>query len=134
MWLLYEPCCSAQHVVGVAPELNKLTEIYCILCIMFDMLYFNCLICITVPCLQVSLVGHSAGAQMCAMALLHRAQGLRKHKQSQHSTHNPRQSSELGGQSDLVLAELRMPARFIGTPSTVTDSLIILLSHCCCAA
>lgn len=63
---------------------------------------------------QVSLVGHSAGAQMCAMALLHRAQGLRKHKQSQHSTHNPRQSSELGGQSDLVLAELRMPARFIG--------------------
>ncbi|DBA89826.1 TPA: hypothetical protein ACH3X2_004693 [Trebouxia sp. C0005] len=55
---------------------------------------------------QVSLLGHSAGGQMCAMALLHRAKALSKH------TKPERRSN--GHQQDLTPAQERMPARFIG--------------------
>ncbi len=51
---------------------------------------------------QVSLVGHSAGGQMCAMALLHRAKAL-----SNRMKHH-------GSQSEVMPAEERMPANFIG--------------------
>ncbi len=56
---------------------------------------------------QVSLLGHSAGGQMCAMALLHRAKALSKH------TKLGRRSN--GHQQDSVPARERMPARFIGS-------------------
>ncbi|KAL3141616.1 hypothetical protein ABBQ32_004856 [Trebouxia sp. C0010 RCD-2024] len=60
---------------------------------------------------QVSLVGHSAGAQMCAMALLHRAKALSKYKQS----HEGSSKSGQGLAQDTQLpAHVRMPANFIG--------------------
>ncbi|DBB12228.1 TPA: hypothetical protein ACH3X3_006332 [Trebouxia sp. C0006] len=55
---------------------------------------------------QVSLLGHSAGGQMCAMALLHRAKALSKR------TKLERRSN--GHQQELAPAQDRMPARFIG--------------------
>ncbi|DBA84893.1 hypothetical protein WJX77_007852 [Trebouxia sp. C0004] len=55
---------------------------------------------------QVSLLGHSAGGQMCAMALLHRAKALSRH------TKLERRSN--GHQQDWAPAKERMPARFIG--------------------
>ena len=64
-------------------------------------------------CQQVSLVGHSAGAQMCAMALLHRAKALSKHKQSHQSINKSGQTS---GQDSQLPTDVRMPAKFIGTP------------------
>jgi len=59
---------------------------------------------------QVSLLGHSAGGQICAMALLHRAKALSKH------TKLERRSN--GHQQDLAPAQERMPARFIGSLSS----------------
>ena len=55
---------------------------------------------------QISLIGHSAGGQMCAMALLHRAKALSKHRK-----HEGKAS---GQETGLTPAEERMPARFIG--------------------
>ena len=62
-------------------------------------------------CQQVSLVGHSAGAQMCAMALLHRAKALTKHKQSHQ---NKAKSGQANWQDSQLPADVRMPANFIG--------------------
>ena len=59
---------------------------------------------------QVSLLGHSAGGQMCAMALLHRAKALSKR------TKLERRSN--GHQQELAPAQDRMPARFIGSFSS----------------
>ena len=64
---------------------------------------------------QVSLLGHSAGGQMCAMALLHRAKALSKH------TKPERRSN--GHQQDLTPAQERMPARFIGSLSSDMSQL-----------
>lgn len=64
-------------------------------------------------CQQVSLVGHSAGAQMCAMALLHRAKALTKHKQSHQSK---AKSGQANGQGSQLPADVCMPANFIGVP------------------
>ncbi|KAL3160057.1 hypothetical protein ABBQ38_009774 [Trebouxia sp. C0009 RCD-2024] len=60
---------------------------------------------------QVTLLGHSAGAQMCAMALLHRAKALSKYKQS----HQSSSKSGQGLTQDTQLPpHVRMPAKFIG--------------------
>ena len=58
---------------------------------------------------QVSLLGHSAGGQMCAMALLHRAKALSKRTKVE--------SRSNGHQQELAPAQDRMPARFIGSLS-----------------
>ena len=50
---------------------------------------------------------------MCAMALLHRAEALSKHKQSHRSISKLDQTSE---QTSQLPADLRMPANFIGMP------------------
>ena len=50
---------------------------------------------------QVSLVGHSAGAQMCTMALLNRAKALSR-------------ASQPGSQNMHEAEEERMPAKLIG--------------------
>ncbi|KAK9804327.1 hypothetical protein WJX72_007043 [[Myrmecia] bisecta] len=49
---------------------------------------------------QVSLLGHSAGGQLCAMALLHRAKAASRAK--------------AGGKSSSCYPDGRMPARFLG--------------------
>lgn len=59
---------------------------------------------------QVSLLGHSAGGQMCAMALLHRAKAL--------SQRTKLESRSSGHQQALAPAQERMPARFIGSLSS----------------
>ena len=62
----------------------------------------------------MSLVGHSAGAQMCAMALLHRAKAVSRYKHKQHSISNGQQASEGMDGAAALPADMRMPARFIG--------------------
>ena len=64
---------------------------------------------------QVSLLGHSAGGQMCAMALLHRAKALSKR------TKLARRSN--GHQQELAPAQDRMPARFIGSLSSHSSQM-----------
>ena len=68
---------------------------------------------------QISLIGHSAGGQMCAMALLHRAKALSKHRK-----HEGKAS---GQETGLTPAEERMPASFIGKAFRAESSSVKLV-------
>ena len=67
--------------------------------------------------IQVSLLGHSAGGQMCAMALLHRAKALSKRTKLERRFD--------GHQQDWAPAQERVPARFIGSFSSHISHLAV---------
>lgn len=66
--------------------------------------------------MQVSFVGHSAGAQLCTMALLHRAKAYSQQQQKAESHQKQGEPVIIDAQSDRSARneDLRMPARLIG--------------------
>ena len=67
-----------------------------------------------VPAMQISLVGHSAGAQLCTMALLHRAKALGKQQQQAGSRQVKPAIHDAHTDASAHKEDLRMPARLIG--------------------
>lgn len=75
---------------------------------------------------QVSLVGHSAGAQLAAMALLHRA----KHSAQQKRPQRRQQAAEqLDSAPDDCQEDGRMPKRLVGKLGWLHAKLLCLLKR-----